>query len=59
MENIFVEYDKFAKWGIFLYNHEFGMDVNNPKEAFEDFFARITSAIMPVNFTDCHKTCNL
>lgn len=35
------------------------MDVNNPKEAFEDFFARITSAIMPVNFTDCHKTCNL
>ncbi len=59
LENMFGEFDKVAKSDAFLHDHKFGMAVVNPNETFHEFFARITSAIAPLDFTDRHKISKL
>ena len=59
LENMFGEFDKVAKSDALLHDPKFGMAVANPKETFDEFLARFTSAIAPLDFTDRHKISNL
>ena len=59
LENMFGEFDKVAKSDALLHDPKFGMAVANPKETFDLFLARFTSAIAPLDFTDRHKISNL
>ena len=59
LENMFAECDKVAKSVALLHDPKFGMAVANPKETFDEFLARFTSAIAPLDFTDRHKISNL
>ena len=59
LDNIFDEFDKVVKSNAFLHDPKFGMAIANPKETFDEFFARFTSAIAPLEFTDCYKISNL
>ena len=58
LENRFGEFDKIAKLDTFLYNPKFGIVSANAKETFDKFFARFTSIIVPLDFTDCYKIFN-
>ncbi|MCJ1347622.1 hypothetical protein MMC31_005850 [Peltigera leucophlebia] len=59
LENMFGEFDKFAKSDALLHDPKFGMAGTNPKEIFNEFLARFTSAIAPLDFTNRHKISNL
>ena len=59
LENMFGEFDKIAKSDALLHDPKFGIAIANPKETFDEFLARFTSAIAPLDFTDRHKICNL
>ena len=59
LENMFGEFDKVAKSDALLHDPKFGMAITNPKETFDEFLARFTSAIAPLDFTDRHKVSNL
>ena len=59
LENMFGEFDKVAKSDALLHNPKFGMAISNSKETFDEFLARFTSAIAPLDFTDRHKISNL
>ena len=59
LENMFGEFDKVAKSDALLHDPKFGMAVTNLKETFDEFLARFTSAIAPLDFTDRHKISNL
>ena len=49
---MFGEFDKIAKSNAFLYDPKFDIAITNPKETFDEFFARFTSVIAPLDFTD-------
>lgn len=59
LENIFREFDKVAKFDALLNDPKFGIAVSNPKETLDEFLARFTSVIAPLDFTDRHKISNL
>ncbi len=59
LENIFREFDKVAKFDALLNDPKFGIAVSNPKETLDEFLARFTSAIAPLDFTDRYKISNL
>lgn len=59
LENMFGEFNKVAKSDALLHDLKFGIAVANSKETFDEFFARFTLAIAPLDFTDCHKISNL
>ena len=59
LENMFGEFDKVAKSDALSHDLKFRMAVANPKETFDEFLARFTSAIAPLDFTDRHKISNL
>ena len=52
LENILDEFDKVAELDAFLYDPKFGIAIVNPKEIFDKFLARFTSAIVPLDFKD-------
>ena len=56
---MFGEFDKIAKLDVFLYNPNFDIGVANAKKTFNEFFARFTLIITPLDFIDCHKISNL
>ena len=59
LENIFGEFDKDVKSDALLYDLKFVMAVTNFKEIFDEFFARFTLVITPMDFTDQYKISNL
>ncbi len=59
LENMFGEFDKVAKSDSFLHDPNLGMAIANPKETFDLFFARFTSVVALLDFTDWHKISNL
>lgn len=59
LKNMFGEFDKVAKSDVLSYDSKFGMAVANFKETFDEFLARFTLAIAPLDFTDCNKISNL
>ena len=59
LENMFGEFDKVAKSDALLHDPKFGIAVANPKETFDEFLARFTLAIAPLDFTDRQKISNL
>lgn len=56
---MFGEFNKLAKLDTFLYDPKFGIAIANSKKNFDKFFVKFTLAIMPLDFTDCHKISNL
>lgn len=59
LKNMFGNFDKLAKFDIFLRNPKFGMTISNLKKIFNKFIAYFTSAIMLSEFIDQHKILNL
>ena len=61
LENIDREFDKVAKSDALLHFPKFGMGVNNAnaKKTFDEFLARFTIVIAPLNFSNRHKISNL
>lgn len=49
---MFGEFNRITKLDALLYNTKFGMTVINSKKTFDEFFARFTSAIVPLDFMD-------
>lgn len=52
LKNMFSEFDKVAKSEALLHDLKFGMAIAKPKETFDLFFTRFTSAITPLDFLD-------
>lgn len=52
LKNMFGQFDKIAKSNALLYNPKFGMAIANLKKTFDKFFARFTSLIIWLDFTD-------
>lgn len=56
---MFSEFNKIAKSDAFLHNSRFSIAIINTKEIFDKFLAKFISAIASLDFTDCHRICNL
>lgn len=59
LDSMFGEFDKVGKADAKLHDPKFPMGKTNPKETFDEFLARYTSAIAVLGFTDVHKISNL
>lgn len=58
LENMFGLFYNVTKSNTLLHKPKFGITIDNPKETFDEFFARFTSAIVSLDFIDYCKISN-
>lgn len=59
LDNMFGEFDRIGKADTDLHDPKFAMGVKDPKETFDAFYARFSTAIASLDLTDFLKISNL